>query len=335
MPPPRGGGALLRNLSDKNGLSSASLSGQNATENLTPEEQAKAELDSNILAGGGLGLDPENDPVIYTTDYGLEIKSHNAAGLADVTVNDPSGNGTITVSSTTWNYMSAGGYNWIIIGQYSSSSYTISNIRGDEYSRNNPDGTDAGNEVESANANGLLQTNFTIPAFTNAVVPSNGEIPAGCVLCLLSGTTGTNSTFSTSNSYYPESILATAIRSIYDNIKYELGNAIQETQLITYGYDINTSTLTTYEHSEYLFPLATSCWNNNAQQSFRVETYLDTKAKYIIGTAWWLRSGCRAADIADMVMASKPTANLQPCQNYKTVTQSFGVRPAFVLRLYS
>ncbi|MBO5309993.1 MAG: hypothetical protein J6A98_02170, partial [Clostridia bacterium] len=62
MPPPRGGGALLRNLSDKNGLSSALQSGQIATENLTPQEQ---------LLAGTLELDPENDPVIYTTDYGL------------------------------------------------------------------------------------------------------------------------------------------------------------------------------------------------------------------------------------------------------------------------
>ena len=113
-----------------------------------------------------MGLDPENDPVVFTTDYGLEIKSHNV-GEVPVTTTSPSD--TVTVSSTSWNYISAGGYNWIIIGSYSASSYTISTIKVDEYSGNNPDVTDAGNAIENANGNGLLKTNVTIPAFSNAI----------------------------------------------------------------------------------------------------------------------------------------------------------------------
>ena len=47
-------------------LAGAAQLGDNA---LTPQEK--------LLAGTGLGLDPENDPVVFTTSSGLEIKYAN------------------------------------------------------------------------------------------------------------------------------------------------------------------------------------------------------------------------------------------------------------------
>ncbi|MBR2433430.1 MAG: hypothetical protein IKB21_02345, partial [Clostridia bacterium] len=116
MPPPRGGGALLRNLSDKNALSSASLSGQNANENLTPEEQ---------LLNGTLELNPENDPVIYTTDYGLDIRWHLTGYKEDPSTLDkiPSGERLAGYA-----YIEAAGVKWAIIGY--SSTITIKGLTG-------------------------------------------------------------------------------------------------------------------------------------------------------------------------------------------------------------
>ncbi|MBR2433775.1 MAG: hypothetical protein IKB21_04165, partial [Clostridia bacterium] len=63
-----GGGALYSHLNDASHASTPhSQGGVHATQNsannganLTPQEQ--------LLAGTGLGLDPKNDPVVFTTD---------------------------------------------------------------------------------------------------------------------------------------------------------------------------------------------------------------------------------------------------------------------------
>ena len=244
-----------------------------------------------------------------------------------------SSNGPITVSSTEWNYISAGGYNWIIIGSYSSGAYTISSIRGDEYPSSIPDKTDAGNALETASNKGLLKiNNITIPKFTNAVVPSNGEIPYGCVLCIAekfaggdaSGWSYFNNT-SPYYSYFPSSDLDTAMTNVYNSIKSSL--KILPTLLTTYGY--NGSSYTTYTHSEYLFPLATN--EENSSQNFCVETYLNSTTKREIGWPWWLRSGISFYS----TNASFVTTDGKVALGTYTSNNSVGVRPAFVLQLYS
>ena len=284
---------------------------------LTPQEQ---------LLNGTLNLDPENDPVIFTTDYGLEIKSHN---VGEVPVSTTSSKGSITVSSTSWNYISAGGYNWIIIGSYSSSSYTISTIRGDEYPSSIPDRTDAGNVLLNASNKGVLKiNNITIPKFTNAVTPSNGEIPYGCVLCLCAGTTGNSYYDNTSPyySYFPNSDLDTTMTNIYNNIKSSLN--ILSTPLTTYGSN-SSGTITTYTHSEYLFPLATNTVNTS--QNFCVQTYLNSTTKRDIGASWWLRSG---DSYSSKYIFAVYSGGYVYTSNFVT-SSNFGVRPAFVLQLYS
>ena len=189
MPPPRGGGRLLRNLSDKNTLSEASLSGQNNPENLTPEVQAKAELDANILAGGGLGLDPENDPIVATTDWGLDIYFHNAGqGTWKSSI---STNGSVTTDALKgYLYFQGGTYNgvsnlkWVIIG-YSTNTASAGPVNPNNVSNNTvfPDTTDAGTLIKNYASKGMVYVNsYKSPTFTNAV--GNAEIPAGCVLCI-------------------------------------------------------------------------------------------------------------------------------------------------------
>ena len=286
-------------------------------------------------------LDPEKDPVIYTTDYGLEIKSHNAAGLPDITVNDPTGKGTIaTQGGTTWNYISAGGYNWIIIGQYSSSSYSFnpSPLAGNMYSGNNPDGTDAGNAIESASENGLLQAGtITIPAFTNAVVPSNGEIPIGCVLCLAASKIGSatdaikfNEIWTLGNNYKGSNLEKFINETIYGGtsiLSMELqGLPIVPQKLTTLYYNYATSII----ENAYVFPLA----GYNNTESFYINTYLDTKTKRTIIDNWWLRTGFVSyAAYAYSIDASGDIFYDRQGYGY-SVDTLLNLRPAFVLRLY-
>ena len=317
-----GGGRLLSNLSDKNGLSSAFQSGQNAAQNLTPQEQ---------LLAGTLELDPENDPVVFTTDYGLEIKSHNANGAPDASITDTNQNDPITVSGTTWNYISVGGYNWIIIGSYSESSYTISTIRGDEYSGSNPDGTDAGYESECAGTNGLLKINpITIPAFSNAKEGYNGEIPIGCVLCLCAGnitTTQFNASTSSGNNYSGSDLEDYMNNTVYGSDS-ELSIGLQ-------GLSIVPQKLTTlYAASEpsiienaYVFPLAA----RDNTESFYVGSYLDSDGKRDIDALWWLRSGGASNSSYAYIVGASGSVSI----NVFSVAYPLGVRPAFVLQLYS
>ena len=313
-----GAGVLYGSLISMNTIHSKTSASEDIS--LTPQEQ---------LLNGTLNFDPENDPVIFTTDYGLEIKSHN---VGEVPVSTTSSKGSITVSSTNWNYISAGGYNWIIIGSYSSSSYTISTIRGDEYPSSIPDKTDAGNALESASNKALLKiNNITIPKFTNAVTPSNGEIPYGCVLCLCAGTAG-ESYFDNHNpsrySYFPNSDLDTAMSNVYNSIKSSL--KILPTSLTTYGYDMDTGTITTYTHSEYLFPLATN--TKNSSQNFCVETYLNSTTKQAIGSKWWLRTGEGGSSNRVYFIAADGGVAYGTGFIYYT---GYFARPAFVLQLYS
>ncbi|MBO5310332.1 MAG: hypothetical protein J6A98_03955, partial [Clostridia bacterium] len=328
-----GGGALYSHLNDSSHASTphsqggpqAAQNSANNGANLTPQEQ--------LLAGTGLGLDPENDPVVFTTDYGLEIKSHNV-GEVPVSVNDPSGNGTVTVSNTKWNYISAGGYNWIIIGSYSESTYTFfSTIRGDEYSGLDNDGTPAANAIsfDEKRPQEIIQgSSVTIPAFTNAIVPANGEIPIGCVLCLCAGRTGI-SAFDSTGPYvpcFPSSDLDTAMTTVYDKIKSDLGNQIRLTSLTTYGYDDGSYGI--YTHNEYLFPLAAK--TENSSQNFCVETYLNSNAKRDINVRWWLRTGysTQGSSAYRIDLDGKVGDD-----TYKYVNDEESVRPAFVLQLYS
>ena len=154
-----GGGALLRNLSDNYAHSGLS----NSTENLTPEEQAKAELNANILAGGGLGLDPENDPIVATTDWGLDIKFHAAGEYqgAGHLPGQKASNGNVSTAAlkgycyfTGGNYDGVTGLKWVIIG-YSPTIITSTKAVLST-NLNIPDTTDAGNALKSASSKGLL-----------------------------------------------------------------------------------------------------------------------------------------------------------------------------------
>ena len=108
--------------------------------------------------------------------------------------------------------------NWIIIGYSTNAASSTSLVKSTNI--NIPDTTDAGNALKAASSKGqLISTQYLLNAYSNAVGTS--EIPAGCVLCLCAGTTGTSFFNNTSPyySYFPNSDLDTAMTNVYNNIK--------------------------------------------------------------------------------------------------------------------
>ncbi|MBO5309867.1 MAG: hypothetical protein J6A98_01530 [Clostridia bacterium] len=75
-----GGGALYSHLNDtsRNETASSQKFSQTTPQNANNAQNGALSPQEQLLAGTDLGLDPENDPVVYTTDYGLEIKYANA-----------------------------------------------------------------------------------------------------------------------------------------------------------------------------------------------------------------------------------------------------------------
>ncbi|MFQ6749268.1 MAG: hypothetical protein ACLRFR_00305, partial [Clostridia bacterium] len=75
-----GGGALYSHLNDasRNETASSQKFSQTTPQTANTALNGVFSPQEQLLAGTGLGLDPENDPVVYTTDYGLEIKYSNS-----------------------------------------------------------------------------------------------------------------------------------------------------------------------------------------------------------------------------------------------------------------
>ena len=349
MPPPRGGGALLRNLSDNSAHSEASLSGQNTTQNgatnLTPQEQ---------LLAGTLELDPENDPVIYTTDYGLDIRWHMAglpANPNDIAIM-PGGQ-----KFETYAYFNHGGVNWVIIGRSNKSIIfsgvaNLSNIL--EYYKNqnvdyynfsnttsgiwqyflnsiNDELEDQINEIHSSYHPKIYVTSTNITTITQKDVFPNakptGELEINEVLCFAQNSFSTESKFYDSqgagNCYY-NSRLMTTMNAFYDSNLTDL--PIVEKTLQTVWYGASDTTNGSYLPGTYkIFPLAGA----NANESFYVFNYLTSGSDPIKqSAAWWLRSGTSSSSYYPYYISANGILYKNDVVNYTN-----GVRPAFVLKI--
>ena len=82
------------------------------------------------ITTSGLGLDPKNDPVVYTTESGLEIKMSNAfsttkGGKITTKTNR---NYTYTQDLTSYYYFTMGTYSGTVyVGDTTTNAYTVSN----------------------------------------------------------------------------------------------------------------------------------------------------------------------------------------------------------------
>ena len=303
-------------------------------------------------------MDPENDPVVFTTDYGLDIKWHLTGYKEDPSTLDKISSGKFKGYA----YITAGGVNWAIIGYSSNITASItgkinivdiiSKYSGmfsefSDYSTDSiwqmldsPDTTDAGAEiydvyttVDSYVYNKSAATAvYSNPAslFPNAKAITDTNILATDeILCfaqtLLPNTNGAVK-FGSSNNYNGSNLKNYCDTWYTSNLQSSLvGPYIQEqTELYTLHYNSH-STVTAK-----LFPLA----GRSSSESFYYGAYMSAGpgGNMDVDATWWLRSGDGYASNG-MYGVNDYGYVSSGYNNGYGVTRSFGVRPAFVLKI--
>lgn len=311
---------------------------ENATTNLTAEEQAKAELDANILAGSDLGLDPENDPVIAITNWGLEIK-YSAATLSSP--QPLAGYAYVTMASN----------NWVIIGQSSSglgSSFQIPTyVKGWATSSYVEKNSAAGNAIwadTNLGAYGIVNNgisgtvNFSVPNATKTA-----ELKAGQVLCL-SQESITHAAFDledVSDFSSADCDMKKYLENYY-NTKFSAieKRFIQNITLKSRACNRADSSYSLTSTTAHMFPLAYTDQNAYAtDQNFRIETYLTSeslRAYYHPSSTnkpnYWTRTGWWGSWSFENVYSIN-SRNGSYYGNMSADNTNYGYRPAFVLQL--
>ena len=360
-------GVLVVPMNSTHATTSANATTETA---LTPEAQAKAELDANILAGGGLGLDPENDPIVATTDWGLDIYFHNAG---EGTWKNPSADGSVSTTALKgYNYFLGGTYGgvalkWVIIG-YSTNTVSAGPVNPNNISNSTvfPDTTDAGSLIKTYAGRGLVYVNsYKLSAYTNAV--GTTEIPAGCVLCI-SEKNLLNAKYQ--NIYYNDAGdgYYKGARWVYSDLRTTMSNLcnsgiagfdtirakIKTVELNTYSerYKVSDGTQAIWKDtsSDKFFALANSTYGTNDAvhyntskypQEYRLETYLGAtyashaskRISYTHNTTTAYLWWLRSGYSSEYSYAYYVLMSGSVGDSY--VGNSNGVRPAFVLNVCS
>ena len=285
------------------------------------------------------GLYPEKDPIIYTTESGLDIKF---------------GGGTLSNGSLSgYTYVTMANRNWVIIGRSTSfgkfNLWTYAQKLAKPNDSIYADNTVAGNAIWNDNiTKDPIQGNYSISGTLtiSSKEVANGEIPSGCVLVIsennITTSTFTSLAFENLGTNYNGSVdyssnvcsLRTLINGYCTSSGSSLGFTSAERALIkhqtlktTY---INTSktTVTTTLSTQYLFPLATG----STSQNFRIETYLSNDALRKINNNYWLRTGENAYS-SNMFYSRVYYVTGSGGFTHYTSSSKYGVRPAFVLSL--
>ena len=266
---------------------------------------------------------------------------------------DPNGLSTKSVSSTTWAYFEAGGQEWIIIGcsnktdTFSTGTLNFSTFLEKEYYKrlswyNFPsspgfwswiiNADDVNSSAIDAVYNDCINKGKDIiyniyensitqkDVFPNAAATS--ELEVNEVLCLLAN--NYSYTRFGSNNIYCSETLSSDLRTYINETIYPLVKdlPIVPQPLTTAG---NWST------TEYLFPLASSA--RASTESFAVENYLD-QTKRNIASGWWLRSAFNASSTINSYYVESD-GQVRNSSRYidNAINHSYGVRPAFVLKI--
>ena len=86
------------------------------------------ENQTEMTTSGGLGLDPKNDPVVYTTESGLEIRMSNATKYSGTTSTVTNLGTAYTQDLTSFYYFTMGTYSGTIYtAKNNTETYTVSN----------------------------------------------------------------------------------------------------------------------------------------------------------------------------------------------------------------
>ena len=274
---------------------------------------ANSNLSNNTQTTSTLGLDHENDQIIYTTASGIEVKFHE--NYRNITTPALSG----------YPYVTMGAYNgvpvnWVIIGV----STTMFGLQEDEWSSYFEGSSPAGLGVSNSN---LKVACFM--KFTNIV--KNAEITEDCVLLI----SETNLGNAGKGDDYATSELKSAMETLYNNTlnisQHYKDNIVSQT-IHSSGVDSKGYGIFSETQNAYFFPLA---WGNTAQE-FLYETYFTSTSMSIsydfnttTASVWRLRSDSNY-NCGQVVKANGTLVNASANNN----TTLYGVRPACVFRLH-
>ena len=322
---------------------------------LSDEINTKADGENIKYAPSPLGLDPENDPVIYTTESGLEIK-YGGAITALGGGNEKNDFAAETLPSgkplSGYPYFTMGTYNgyavnWVIIGKSTTGIPTTSTSTGMSDYNYEKLSTWQGKTSESPTykhffeqtyeattpAGAAIKNSGTLnnyaarkieymfnPSILSSIV-SNSEIDAGCVLVLSENCLGT-SYFNqdiASNNCYEGSAIQTICLNFYNTtlgLTSSQKNLIVKQDFTSLWRDVSNST------NQTIFLLG------GRGEKFSVEKYL-TAAQRKLTTAWHTRSGhydygngCYYVDTSGNFITGSGIF----------VSNVYGVRPACVVK---
>ena len=345
---PRGGGGVLSYESRINTDNSGS-------QTLSAEEQQTADLIS-----GNIKLDPENDPVICTTESGLEIKYAMAINLGTGTQYEtdasiPAGSATSPSGLSGYAYLKMGNYNWIIIGYNTSSTSTTVNYNYNgtmdfatylaspssykSFAGSFEKSSDAGLAISNAGSNGLMWANYALSVALSysKAVKNTSELNSGEALVFCQSIIGEKTVFSSSqySTNYNGSTLQSVIRNLYypSTSKNEAGFTTGEAALIV---PKTLKSLAVYDgtslvsHTEYLFPLASN-WKYTVNESFRIIKYLPTSSDqtyhpHSCSRQYWLRSAGNGQYYVSTISSTGAEQISRP-------NVSYYVRPAMVIKI--
>ena len=309
--------------------------------------QISSASEAEMTTEQGLITPKADDPTLYTTESGLDIKF----GLAMPTINAslPSGNlkgfpyFTTTSGSTT--------YTWVIIGRNSDVAMLSGGIMQYLYSQWKATSAISGSVAQyyfsnvdtTTPAGALIDTQASSKAYVydkgidSSITVNDTEIPSGCVLCLSNEVTSGSIAWSTGhwdNAYaqiaLTQSKVKNAVRATcedyYTNDSFGFDSnlsLIQSVSLSQYGYYWNGSysVATQATINQYFFPLG----NNTSYDNFRWQTYLtadQVKTSYNV----WSRTSTSLSG-AHYITTSGGTGTNGSYQSYGYV------RPACVIKL--
>ena len=243
---------------------------------------SKEDVYTSSTSSTGLITPKEDDPVVFTTESGLEIKFGNLLITDLVSTSVPNGSlkgfPYITTNDGTHDYV------WVVIG------------------------IGAGLDDSPASLAINESTNFDYFIKGDILLSCTSEIPAGSVLCLANDivATGVKNTSACNakyqgNTYYNyhsvfQGTMADAFLTYYTESAFGLGSIKESIILMenisTYGGIGHTehvagigSFITDYT-SNYIFTLS-----NGIDDSFYWGDYLFNKQNLSLSSTWWLRGG--------------------------------------------
>ena len=305
----------------------------------------------------GLITPKADDPVIYTTESGIEIKFGNAPSVSN-SLSSGNLNGfpyfTTTKNSTT--------YTWVIIGRSTSitdtQTYLWSNWKngnkdfykymsyffGDTYETNTP----AGSLINSI----VPSKAYVVDTLKNTKPKTSSEIPAGCVLALSNTVVGSTFFSNTAQATYNGQTgncansltqcfagsgnnLTTVHQNYYTNDSFGFGTNKSLLQNIalrqagTYWYNPGTGGYNKKDATSinlYFFPLG----HDASYDNFRFQTYL-TAEQVKTSSSFWVRTNDNHT-CGRIINTSGVVAEHTPQTYSMGLSQS--VRPACVVKIF-